>query len=128
MKANIEKISSAVHKYPRLCSSPMLSRCFRVEGGKFLVWCRKAIVVSLSTSTDSCNTAMKTKVVTASSSRPPPGQWQCAQVLADSTRSVVFKVWILTIFLSRLDCRIKTSHRFPIFSGINNSNRKGFFG
>ncbi|XP_067018170.1 bifunctional glutamate/proline--tRNA ligase-like [Acropora muricata] len=50
----------------------MLSRCFRVEGGKFLFWYRKAIVVSLSTSTDSCNTAMKTKVVTASSSRPPP--------------------------------------------------------
>ncbi|KAK2561535.1 Bifunctional glutamate/proline--tRNA ligase [Acropora cervicornis] len=66
------KRSSAVHKYPRLCSSPMLSRCFRVEGGKFLFWYRKAIVVSLSTSTDSCNTAMKTKVVTASSSRPPP--------------------------------------------------------
>ena len=39
------------------------------------------MVVSFNTSTEFANTAMKTKTVTASSSRPPAGKRFCAEVI-----------------------------------------------
>ncbi|XP_068687645.1 bifunctional glutamate/proline--tRNA ligase-like [Montipora foliosa] len=63
----------------------MLARCLRVEGGQnFSLWCRRIMVVSFNTSTEFAKTAMKTKTVTASSSRPPAVTLLTVEYLKDT--------------------------------------------
>lgn len=53
----------------------MLSRLLSKKGGHFLsVWYRRIMVFSYNNSSEFSDTAMKTKTVTVSSSRPPPGE------------------------------------------------------